>query len=339
MSTRSRDASRLRFVDLWIVKPARVLSSLAFVAASVVVAGAAASAPDPIVGAWKRTTGVPVEVNAAGAGSFIGRTLQGGTVGPCSFPAGHLNMELKKRADGTYTGVNHGFSWSSSDPSTCQKLPIVTKLKLGAISRGRLSMSVCYEPTDVTPAHCATWSRDATVGPDAVVPIETVSNGCGGAGWRSLVKLQNFLGNASTFWNSRDNLIFDPEARSYTVDFSAACNLHDAGYAGAIVRDGLRGGGIKDFRGWSRQLVDDKFLADMRLLCARAIPASATYALRNCRSSGGNVSVAALSRFNFVRCWGSSFFDADPWSPGRQATGPRQNEVVSTFSGYCRFAK
>jgi hypothetical protein len=156
------------------------------------------------------------------------------------------------------------------------------------------------------------------------VPIVSVSNGCGGAGWRLFVKAQNYLGNTSTFWNSRDGYLYDPNATSYTVDFTEACNLHDAGYAGAVVVDKLRGG-IKDFRGWSRKQVDAKFLADMRLLCERQIPARAPVARRNCRARGGNVSVGAVSRYAFVRDWGDRFFDADPAAPGTQRTGPRAN--------------
>jgi hypothetical protein len=156
------------------------------------------------------------------------------------------------------------------------------------------------------------------------VPIETVSNGCGGAGWRVLENAQNYLGNTSTYWNSRDGLLFDPEAKSYTVAFTEACNLHDAGYAGAVVRDKLRGG-IKDFRGWSRKQVDEKFLADMRLLCERSIPKTAVHALRNCRGRGGNVSFGAESRYKFVRSQGYRFFDADLTEPGTQRRGSRAN--------------
>ena len=45
------------------------------------------------------------------------------------------------------------------------------------------------------------------------------------------------------------------------------------------------------------------------------------------------------SRFNFVRCWGNLFFDADPNRPGTQSTGPRTNDKVSIFSSYRRCAK
>lgn len=251
--------------------------------------------------------------------SFVGRALAGGTVGPCSFSASYLTWELTKGAGGAYTGTNHGFRWDSSDSATCRDLPIRMTAQLGTISRDRLSMQFCYEATDVTSAECNTWSRLVTEPLATLVPIESVSNGCGGTGWRALEKVQNYLGNTSVYWNSRDGLIFDPEAKRYKVDFSAACDLHDAGYAGAIVRDRLRGG-IKDFRGWSRKQVDDKFLADMRMLCTRAIPRTAVFAVRNCRARGGNVSFGAQSRYAFVRTHGGGD-SSTPTSPN-----PARNE-------------
>jgi hypothetical protein len=66
-----------------------------------------------------------------------------------------------------------------------------------------------------------------------VVPISTVANGCGGAGWARVVAFQNYLGNTSKYANSNVN----PLARTYAVNFKDACDLHDAGYSGAIVRD------------------------------------------------------------------------------------------------------
>ena len=171
--------------------------------------------------------------------------------------------------------------------------------------------------------------------PNKPVPIESVSNGCGGAGWKSVVALQNYLGNTSRYADSNIN----PLARTYPVNFKDACDLHDAGYSGAVVRDKLNGGIVVDFRKWSRKRVDEKFLDDMRYLCKRQLPATAFTALKNCQSTGGNASVGARSRFNFVRCWGDRFFDANPARPGTQRTGTRQNDKVSISSGYCRFAK
>jgi len=152
------------------------------------------------------------------------------------------------------------------------------------------------------------------------VPIASVSNGCGGAGWASFVKAQNYLGNTSVYRDSNKN----PLAAKYTVDFTEACNLHDAGYAGAVVYDKINKR-VVDYRKWSRADVDKKFLEDMRTLCRQRIPASAKVALDNCLWWGGWTSAGAHSRFDFVRRWGNHFFDADPYQDGTQSTGLRAN--------------
>jgi hypothetical protein len=133
--------------------------------------------------------------------------------------------------------------------------------------------------------------------------------------------VQNYLGNTSKYANSNVN----PLARTYAVNFKDACDLHDAGYSGAIVRDKINGNVVVDFRTWSRKRVDLKFFDDMRTLCTRQLPATASTALRNCKSTGGNASFGANSRFSFVREFGYLFFDADLSRPGTQRTGPRAN--------------
>ena len=165
---------------------------------------------------------------------------------------------------------------------------------------------------------------------ELVVAIEAVSNGCGGPRWKPVVG-QNYLGNTSKYADPNTN----PPARTYTVNFKDACDLHDAGYAGAVVRDKLHGGRIVDFRNWSRKQVDDKFLGDMRLLCTRQLPKTAFTALENCKSTGGTASYGARSRYSVVRCWGNLVFDADPRRPGTQRSGPRVNDKVSSLSSHC----
>lgn len=70
--------------------------------------------------------------------------------------------------------------------------------------------------------------------PDALVPIGSVSNGCGGG----KASAQGKFGDSSTYRDSNIN----PAARSYTVNFREACKLHDAGYSGAKVRDACTAG-------------------------------------------------------------------------------------------------
>lgn len=149
-----------------------------------------------------------------------------------------------------------------------------------------------------------------------VAPIEKVSNGCGGGGWDALVATQNYFGNTHTYWQSL--------ARSYTVNFEPACNVHDAAYGGHTVVDPLTGK-IVDFRTWSRPHIDRKFLGDMRKLCDRQIPANAPVAREKCYSTGGSLSIGALALYNFVNKFGWRFFDADLTKPGLQKLGHRAN--------------
>jgi hypothetical protein len=142
-----------------------------------------------------------------------------------------------------------------------------------------------------------------------LVDIDRVSNTCGGEGWDSIVAVENYFGNTSSYK--------DPgTGKTYVVDFRDACNLHDAGYGGYTVKDKLNGG-IVDYHNWSRERVDHKFLEDMKTICRRDIPAVAKTALANCL--GGN------ARYRLVRAVGSQFFDADLMKPGLQSTGPRDN--------------
>lgn len=136
--------------------------------------------------------------------------------------------------------------------------------------------------------------------PSALVPIASVSNGCGPG--KASTEARTF--DESTFIDSNLN----PLARSYTVNFREACNLHDAGYSGAKVKDVLHGGVVVDFFTWTKEQVDEKFLRDMILICERTIPASATTALANCKATGGNVSLGARSRYNVVSRGGGLFY-------------------------------
>ena len=209
-----------------------------------------------------------------------------------------------------------------------QDAPGVTPQRYRGTMTARILDSCHFVFTSIVQAGMPTVSgiefikRPCTTVPRPV-PIATVSNGCGGGDWELLVKAQNFLGNKSTYYDV-PNGTANPSARAWSVSFKDACDLHDAGYAGAVVRDKLRGG-IKDFRRWTRKQVDDKFLADMRLLCERQIDKGERIVLDKCRGYGGNGSIGAESRYDFVRKRGVDYFDADLDQPGRQETGPRTN--------------
>jgi hypothetical protein len=149
-----------------------------------------------------------------------------------------------------------------------------------------------------------------------LVAVEKVSNTCGGAGWNSIVAVQNYFGNKHSYQQRL--------GKWYYVDFAAACNLHDAGYGGHTVADAINGG-IVDYHAWSRPRVDRKFLGDMRKLCNEKIPDSAANALEKCYSTGGALSIGSLALYNFVNKHGWRFFDADLTVPDIQTKGHRDN--------------
>ena len=166
-----------------------------------------------------------------------------------------------------------------------------------------------------TPAGGLTWPAL----PDALVSIASVSNGCGG-GTASSAKR---IGDTSTYLNSNN-----PLGTRYTVNFREACNLHDAGYSGAKVHDAINGGTI-DYFTWTQARVDGKFLADMRLLCERQIPAAATVAIADCKGHGGKTSFGALTRYDLVRGVGSIFWRERPairgsWTGQEDTSGAGQ---------------
>ncbi len=140
------------------------------------------------------------------------------------------------------------------------------------------------------------------------VPLKSVSNGCGPA------SLSNNFTNLSTFADNAGN--------SFTVNFRPACDLHDAGYAGAIIVDTLNTPRhVVNFRNWTRKEVDTKFLKDLQLICRRTISTRTPNLLRKClRSPKG-----ASGGYTIVRLDGNRHFDADPGRKGLQPSGPRAN--------------
>jgi len=131
--------------------------------------------------------------------------------------------------------------------------------------------------------------------PSGEVPLATVANGCG-------------PGTASSDPRWGDTSVYTGR---HLVNFRMACNLHDAGYSGARVKDPLHGNRIVEFFGWSQARVDDKFLDDMREICDDRIrPGTphATEALAQCKGRGGTLTIGAVSRYNAVRTVGKWVF-------------------------------
>lgn len=156
-------------------------------------------------------------------------------------------------------------------------------------------------PTTTTPT--PTPTPKPPVPADHQVPISTVSNGCGGGTWKPFVKLQNFFGNTGYF----DDL---PGTQVYKVNFVDACNLHDAGYSGAMVADilaprvkvdGKLTLRVIDFRTWSQFAVDTLFLNNLLNLCRQQIPAGQTKPLAECAAQ-------AEAMYLLVHKFGSHFW-------------------------------
>jgi len=267
---------------------------------------------------------VPPRVTAFTAKGFA---QQGGSVAlqfTLKDDSGRAKVHYTVYEGGKKPGMT-GTTWLSAEGVTGVKSPV------GANQKGPLYFCVWAEDaagnksSESRSAYSPPEFRDETGRSCAwiplVVPVEQVSNTCGGEGWNAFVEVQHYFGNVHTYTDSNT----DPLAPTYTVDFSRACDIHDAGYGGHAVWDEFFGGKPHDFRTWTRPQVDKKFLENMRKLCAAGIPATAKIALAKCNGTGGSGSVGAQTLFNLVTKIGWRFFDADLTKPGLQKTGHRAN--------------
>ncbi len=233
-------------------------------------------------------------------------------------PSGKATVHLA-----IYQGGTRVLSGSGTGAATGKRL--ATKVRLPGNLVGPLFFCVWAENAQGKRSAGNPRSSCAWI-PFLLPKIKRVSNGCGGEGWEVFVAIENYFGNKHSYVDSNVN----PNARSYTVDFVTACDLHDAGYAGVMVNDTINHGPPVDYRTWSRKQVDDKFRDDMFTLCDRQIPASATVARAKCKSKGGPLSIGALTLYSFVRTYGWHFFDADLTEAGVQKAG---NYVVKPKGG------
>ncbi len=100
--------------------------------------------------------------------------------------------------------------------------------------------------------------------------IAEVSNGCG-------------PGKASTAPQTHDTATFrDVLGKEYKVSYRSACNVHDAGYTGAAVRDPFEGNKLIDTWNDSQAVVDARFRRELRLSCDAIWP-PAPDVIRNCK--------------------------------------------------------
>lgn len=274
-----------------------------------IVAGASSAGvrdTDPVVGFWNFGGGV-VQVTG-GPTNFTGTIAKATQFSDCVHPVGELIWRIQKTASG-YGGSHQWFgshapecklggpadrgaaNWTIIDSGTSYVLRFCTTSPHDGGDSG------CDDLTRAKPVATATWPKL----PDALVSLESVSNGCGGGPSGDDPK----YGDDSEFANTEipfDNWMGFNKAKRYHVDFREACKQHDAGYSHAKVRDmKLNGGKVIDYFNFTKKMVDDKFLVDMRKICDAQIPHEAKVARRNCKQNGGFHFVSgAKTRYNLV---------------------------------------
>jgi len=274
---------------------------------AVIGAGASSASvldTDPIVGFWNFGGGV-VQVTG-GPTSFTGTIGKATQFSSCVHPVGEVIWRIQKTASG-YSGSHQWFgsaapecklggaadrgaaNWTIIDSDASYVLRFCTTSPTG-------SSSPCDDLTRAKPV-AMTWPKL----PDALVSLESVSNGCGGGPAGDDPK----YGDDSEFADTEipfDNWKGFNKARRYHVNFREACKQHDAGYSHAKVRDmKLNGGNVIDYFDFTKKMVDDKFLVDMRKICDSQIPPEAKVARRNCKQNGGFHFVSgAKTRYNVV---------------------------------------
>ena len=145
-------------------------------------------ATDPIAGFWNLSGGV-VQVSGSGT-SFTGTIVKATAFSNCTHPVGEVIWRVTKSGTG-YTGTH---TWFASAAPTC---------KLGGTAeQGASTWSIVEIDTSLRLHFCTTSSTNRSdtrcsdltrakpvtpwpALPDALVPIATVSNGCGGGAGRS----------------------------------------------------------------------------------------------------------------------------------------------------------
>jgi PKD repeat protein len=140
----------------------------------------------------------------------------------------------------------------------------------------------------------------------APVDPVTLSNGCGGQGLGPFGPLLNDFLNTARF-------VDDSTKREFVVNFTKACDMHDAGYQSAIVTNIITNKDVRDYSKTNQLQADDFFLADLRMLCDQQIPASSPSARTKCKGPAGvdrnGPWKGAQAYYDAVRLIGQFFYD------------------------------
>lgn len=138
------------------------------------------------------------------------------------------------------------------------------------------------------------------------VPIAYASNGCGGAATSFKTVDTAVLFAFNLLLNKRTYVDKNTKGK-YTVNFSPACNNHDAGYSGVTIKDQISGK-VTDFRTSTRAQIDNKFKSDIAKLCSFAIPKSASDALRQCQVGSTIPKPSVLIKELMTLAWNTDSF-------------------------------
>lgn len=131
-------------------------------------------------------------------------------------------------------------------------------------------------------------------------------------GWIAIDKVSDGCGQKGSLFRAHDQTYVSDDGEELTVDFTEACDIHDAAYSGALVWDAINGQFI-DFSDsyWTKTRIDVKFKLDMQRLCFRKFPGDARWAnaLHQCLTSDAIAKGAtwgAMSWYRVVRDLGAS---------------------------------
>jgi hypothetical protein len=92
-------------------------------------------------------------------------------------------------------------------------------------------------------------------------------------GWIAIEKVTDGCGQEGSAFRAHDQVYTSTDGQKLKVDFTDACDLHDAAYSGALVWDRINGQFI-DFSDpyWTKERINDKFRLDLQRMCFRNFP-------------------------------------------------------------------
>jgi hypothetical protein len=225
---------------------------------------------------------------------------------------------------------------SSSGFISAMGMPAIWKMKPAPVPKqgpdGVGPYYVCIGAQDGSGNRSLNFPRTQCIWVAIEVPIELVSNGCGGTQWGKL------------FANVQSWFLDERTYGGVLVKFKRACDIHDAGYSGVAVMDPVLKR-IVDYRPWSRLSIDKEFQQNLEHLCTlyfgKAKSTEPTYKLCDPGVTLAKYAAhllidhkepipisnpGAQTYFDAVRKFAKGAYDTDPTKPKTQT-----DNMPSTF--------